>query len=154
MIAFNQLKPLHDSLADEIAAAMRRVADSGWYILGPEVEAFEREFADFHGVAHAIGVASGTDAIELALRAAGIGKGDEVISVAHTALATVTAIERDWRDAGSCRYRPADFHARPKTSRTRHQQPHARHLASAPLRSTCRYACVEVDRRRARTLPH
>ena len=94
MIPFNQLKPLHDSLAHEIAVAMRRVADSGWYILGPEVEAFEREFAAYHGVAHAIGVASGTDAIELALRAADIGKGDEVISVAHTALATVAAIER------------------------------------------------------------
>ena len=94
MIPFNQLKPLHDSLADEIAEAMRRVADSGWYILGPEVEAFEREFAAFHGLEHAVGVASGTDAIELALRAAGIGRGDEVISVAHTALATVTAIER------------------------------------------------------------
>ena len=94
MIPFNQLKPLHDSLADEIAAAMQRVADSGWYILGPEVEAFEREFAAYHGVEHAVGVASGTDAIELALRAADIVAGDEVITVAHTALATVTAIER------------------------------------------------------------
>ena len=93
MIAFNQLKPLHDLLADEVHEAMRRVADSGWYILGPEVTAFEREFAAYHGVAHAVGVASGTDAIELALRAGGIGPGDEVITVAHTAMATVTAIE-------------------------------------------------------------
>ena len=93
MIPFNQLKPLHDQLADEIAVAMQRVADSGWYILGPEVEAFEQEFADFHGIPHAVGVASGTDAIELALRAGGIGPGDEVITVAHTAMATVTAIE-------------------------------------------------------------
>ncbi|MCY4072240.1 MAG: DegT/DnrJ/EryC1/StrS family aminotransferase [Chloroflexi bacterium] len=93
MIPFNQLKPLHDLLAEEIALAMRRVADSGWYILGPEVEAFEREFADYHNVDHAAGVASGTDAIELALRAGGIGPGDEVITVAHTAMATVTAIE-------------------------------------------------------------
>ena len=59
MIPFNQLKPLHDQLADEIAVAMQRVADSGWYILGPEVEAFEQEFADFHGIPHAVGVASG-----------------------------------------------------------------------------------------------
>lgn len=93
MIPFNQLKPLHDLHADEIAAAMRRVADSGWYILGPEVEAFEAEFADYHGVPFAVGVASGTDAIELALRAGGVGPGDEVITVAHTAMATVTAIE-------------------------------------------------------------
>ena len=67
MIPFNQLKPLHNQLAEEIAVAMLRVADSGWYILGPEVEAFEREFAEYHGVAHAVGVATGTDAIELAL---------------------------------------------------------------------------------------
>ena len=93
MIPFNQLKPLHDLLADEIHEALRRVAESGWYILGPEVTAFEAEFADYHGAASAVGVASGTDAIELALRAGGIGAGDEVITVAHTAMATVTAIE-------------------------------------------------------------
>ncbi|MCY4467032.1 MAG: DegT/DnrJ/EryC1/StrS family aminotransferase [Chloroflexi bacterium] len=93
MIPFNQLKPLHDLLADEINAALLRAADSGWYILGPEVEAFEREFAAYHGVSHAVGVANGTDAIELALRAGGVGAGDEVITVAHTALATVAAIE-------------------------------------------------------------
>ncbi|MDE2952373.1 MAG: DegT/DnrJ/EryC1/StrS family aminotransferase [Chloroflexota bacterium] len=93
MIPFNQLKPLHELLAEEIAVAMRRVADSGWYILGPEVEAFERQFADYHKVDHAVGVANGTDAIELALRAGGVGPGDEVITVAHTAMATVSAIE-------------------------------------------------------------
>lgn len=93
MIPFNQLKPLHDLLADEINAALLRAAASGWYILGPEVEAFEREFAAYHGVSHAVGVATGTDAIELALRAGGVGASDEVITVAHTALATVAAIE-------------------------------------------------------------
>ena len=93
MIPFNQLKPLHDLLAVEISSVIQRVADSGWYILGPEVEAFEAEFAAYHDLPHAVGVASGTDAIELALRAGGIGTGDEVITVAHTAMATVTAIE-------------------------------------------------------------
>ncbi len=93
MIPFNQLKPLHVLHADEIAEAMQRVADSGWYILGPEVKAFEQEFADYHGVPYAVGVANGTDAIELALRAGDIGSGDEVITVAHTAMATVSAIE-------------------------------------------------------------
>jgi len=93
MIPFNQLKPLHIRHADEIAEAMQRVADSGWYILGPEVEAFEGEFADYHGVPYAVGVANGTDAIELALLAGDIGEGDEVITVAHTAMATVSAIE-------------------------------------------------------------
>jgi dTDP-4-amino-4,6-dideoxygalactose transaminase len=94
MIEFNDLKPLHAELAQELKAALERVLDSGWFILGPEVEAFEQEFAAYHGVRHAIAVASGTDAIELALRVAGIGPGDEVITVAHTAVATVCAIER------------------------------------------------------------
>lgn len=94
MIAFNNLKPLHAQLAEELESATQRVLKSGWYILGPEVEAFERAFAAYHGVAHAVGVANGTDAIELALRAAGIGPGDEVITVAHTAVATVCAVER------------------------------------------------------------
>ena len=93
MIPFNQLKPLHTYLAKEVAEAMQRVADSGWYILGPEVKAFEQEFADYHGVPYAVGVATGTDAIELALLAGGVGAGDEVITVAHTAMATVTAVE-------------------------------------------------------------
>ncbi|MEX2139232.1 MAG: DegT/DnrJ/EryC1/StrS family aminotransferase [Pirellulales bacterium] len=94
MIPFNDLQPLRELLADELRAATERVLQGGWYILGPEVEAFEAEFASYHGVAHAIGVATGTDAIELALRAVGIGPGDEVITVAHTAVATVCAVER------------------------------------------------------------
>jgi dTDP-4-amino-4,6-dideoxygalactose transaminase len=78
---------------EEIDAAIRRVCDSERYILGPEVEAFEHEFAEFVGVAHGIGVANGTDALALALMAGGIGAGDEVITVSHTAVATVAAIE-------------------------------------------------------------
>jgi dTDP-4-amino-4,6-dideoxygalactose transaminase len=78
----------------EIDAAIARVLEGGAYILGTDVEGFEKRFADFIGVAHAIGVASGTDAIELALRACGIGAGDLVFTVSHTAVATVAAIER------------------------------------------------------------
>jgi dTDP-4-amino-4,6-dideoxygalactose transaminase len=77
----------------EILDAVTRVLDSGYYILGPEVEAFEREFAAFAGTSHAVGVASGTDALSLALRGLGIGAGDSVITVSHTAVATVAAIE-------------------------------------------------------------
>src|SRR5438270_3915712 len=77
-----------------IDAAIARVLDGGVYILGREVEVFEAAFADFVGVTHAIGVASGTDAIEIALRACGIGSGDLVFSVSHTAIATIAAIER------------------------------------------------------------
>jgi len=82
----------------EIDAAIRRVLDGGMYILGPEAEAFERAFAEWLGVGHAVGAGSGTDAIELALRACGIGQGSEtadlVFTVSHTAVATVAAIER------------------------------------------------------------
>src|SRR5207253_4592526 len=78
----------------EIDAAIMQVLDSGQYILGPVAERFENEFAGFLGLAHGIGCASGTDAIELALRACGIGTGDLVFTVSHTAVATVAAIER------------------------------------------------------------
>ena len=93
-IPFNDLAPLHHLLGQPLRAAVERVLERGWFILGPEVEAFEAEFAAYHGIAHAVAVANGTDAIELALRAAGIGAGDEVITVAHTAVATVAAVER------------------------------------------------------------
>jgi dTDP-4-amino-4,6-dideoxygalactose transaminase len=76
-----------------VDAAIARVLEGGLYILGREVESFEAVFAAFVGVAHALGVGSGTDAIELALRACGIGRGDLVFTVSHTAVATVAAIE-------------------------------------------------------------
>src|SRR3989344_4639136 len=76
-----------------IREAIQRVLDSGWYILGNEVKSFEAEFAKYIGVKEAVGVRSGTEALHLALVACGIGKGDEVITVAHTAVATVAAIE-------------------------------------------------------------
>jgi len=77
----------------EIEAAALKVMRSNRYILGPEVEALESEFADYIGTQFAVGVANGTDALELAVRALGIGPGDEVITVSHTAVATVAAIE-------------------------------------------------------------
>jgi dTDP-4-amino-4,6-dideoxygalactose transaminase len=77
-----------------IDAAISRVLAGGQYILGPEVAAFEADFAAWLGTAHAVGVGSGTDALELALRACGIGTGDLVFTVSHTAVATVAAIER------------------------------------------------------------
>ena len=78
----------------EIDAVVARVLASGQYILGPEVAAFEAAFAAWLGIGHAIGAGSGTDAIELALRACGIASGDLVFTVSHTAVATVAAIER------------------------------------------------------------
>lgn len=81
-------------IAPELNAALARVADSGWYLLGPELEAFEREFAAYCGVAHCVGVGSGMSAIELALRAIGIGAGDEVLVPAYTWVATWLAVSQ------------------------------------------------------------
>jgi len=78
---------------DEIDTAINQVLESGWYILGEEVKTFEKEFAGYVGSSYGIGVGSGTEAIHLALEACGIGEGDEVITVSHTAVATVAGIE-------------------------------------------------------------
>src|ERR1700719_279408 len=95
-VAIPQTDPRAGYLAQRIAidAAIARVLDGVVYVLGREVEVFEAAFADFVGVAHAICVASGTDASEIALRACRIGSGDRVSSVSHTAVATIAAIER------------------------------------------------------------
>jgi len=77
----------------EIDAAVARVLASGTYILGQEVKALEEEFARYVETAHAVAVANGTDGLSLALRVLGIGPGDEVITVSHTAVATIAAIE-------------------------------------------------------------
>jgi len=81
------------ALKTELLAGIERVIDSGRYILGPEVEAFETEFAEAFEAPFCTGVGSGTDALELALRAVGVGQSDHVITVSHTAVATVAAIE-------------------------------------------------------------
>lgn len=90
-----QANPISQYLAhqEEIDNALHRVLLSGRYILGEEVDLLERQVADFLGVRHAIGVGSGTAALEIALRACGVKPGDEVITSAHTAVATVAAIE-------------------------------------------------------------
>lgn len=89
-IPFNDLHPGED--AADVQAAIQRVIDRGWFILGPEVEAFEAEFAAACGTAHAVAVGNGTDAIALLLRALGVGPGDEVIVPAITAAYTALAV--------------------------------------------------------------
>lgn len=92
-IPFFDLTKQYASIQSELDAATARVMKSGWFILGPEVAGFEKEFAQYLGVRHAIGVGSGTEAIHIALLALGVGAGDEVITVPNTAVATVAAIE-------------------------------------------------------------
>jgi dTDP-4-amino-4,6-dideoxygalactose transaminase len=87
------LRAQYQSLKPRIDAAVGRVLESGRYVLGPEVAAFETEFAAFSGTRHAVGVNTGTSALHLALLAAGVGPGDEVITVPFTFVATVAAIQ-------------------------------------------------------------
>lgn len=93
MILCSNPKAQYLSYKNEIDAAILRVLDNGWYVLGKEVKRFEEEFARYVGVSCGIGVGSGTEAIHLALASCRIGLGDEVITVSHTATATVAAIE-------------------------------------------------------------
>ncbi len=91
-VPFLDLHAQYLEIKDEFDAAYARVMDSGWYILGKEVEAFEAEFASYCQVKHCIGVGNGLDALQLILRASGIGSGDEVIVPAHTYIATWLAV--------------------------------------------------------------
>lgn len=94
-IPSNTLKPGYDKYRDEYIQAATRVLDSGWYVLGKEVEAFESEFAGWLGLDYSVGLNSGLDALILALRALGIGKGDEVIVPANTYIATVLGVTQN-----------------------------------------------------------
>src|SRR5213076_15916 len=85
-------RPAIEPLLPEIAERQRAVLESGRYILGPEVEAFEAEFAQYLGRKHCIGVANGTEALTIALRAAGVEPGDEVVVPDFTFFATAEAV--------------------------------------------------------------
>jgi dTDP-4-amino-4,6-dideoxygalactose transaminase len=88
----------HEQIAEEVLAGFDRVFAASSYIMGPDVAEFERAFARFCGVGHVVGVGNGTDALELALRAAGIGAGDEVVIPANTFVATAEAVVRAGAD--------------------------------------------------------
>mgnify|MGYP000987252704 CR=1 FL=1 len=93
-VAFLDLKAGYIEIKDELDAAYQRVMDSGWYILGAELEAFESEFAAYCGVSYCVGVGNGLEALHLILRAYGIGPGDEVIVPANTYIATWLAVSQ------------------------------------------------------------
>ncbi len=92
IVPFLDLKAAYLELKEELDAAYHRVMDSGWYILGDEVEAFEREWAVYCGVKHCVGVGNGLEALHLALRAMEVGPGDEVIVPSNTYIATWLAV--------------------------------------------------------------
>jgi aminotransferase EvaB len=91
-IALNDLARHASTQREALMHALARVVDRGWFVLGPELEAFECEFAAYCGAAHALGVANGTDAIELALRALAIGAGDHVVVAANAGMYATTAL--------------------------------------------------------------
>jgi dTDP-4-amino-4,6-dideoxygalactose transaminase len=93
-IPFNDLNPQTQAMRVELLEAIADVVDSGWFIRGDQGTAFEREFAEFVGAPFAVGCGSGTDAIYLALVAAGVKHGDDVLTVAHTAVPTCSAISQ------------------------------------------------------------
>lgn len=107
MIKFLDLHAVNGRFRNEMDVALKRVLDSGWYLLGKEVDSFEQEFAAYIGVKHCIGVANGLDALNLIIRAYGFGPGDEIIVPANTYIASLLAIsangckpvlvEPDWR---------------------------------------------------------
>jgi dTDP-4-amino-4,6-dideoxygalactose transaminase len=91
-VPLNSLAPGVQALREEIDAAIRRVLDRGWFVLGPEGKAFERDFATFHGPGYeAVGVGSGTDALRIGLQAIGVAAGDEVLVVANAGVPPVAA---------------------------------------------------------------
>ncbi len=94
MIMFNDFKSEYRELRSEIDSAVKRVLESGWFILGEELRKFEEEFASYNGAQYCVGVASGTDAITLGLKAMGIKAGDEVLTTSVTAYPTITGIVR------------------------------------------------------------
>ena len=95
MIDFGGLKQQFNEIAEEIEKAVSRVLRGGWYILGEELSAFESEFSRHVGIRYGVGVNSGSDALLLAVKALGIGEGDEVLTVSHTFISTVDSIVRN-----------------------------------------------------------
>ena len=92
MIKFLDLKAVNERHAGDFRGAFNRILDSGWYLLGEELANFESEFASYCRTRHAVGVGSGLDALILAIRAYGFGRGDEIIVPSNTYIASVLAI--------------------------------------------------------------
>ncbi len=95
MIKFLDLHKINERFRGEMDAAVKRVLDSGWYLLGKEVEQFEADFAAYCGTKHCIGVANGLDALNLIIKAYGFGPGDEIIVPANTYIASILAISEN-----------------------------------------------------------
>ena len=136
----------HIAHKEEIDEAVGRVLNSGWYILGQEVKAFEDEFAAYIGVQHGIGVASGTDALQLALRTLDVGPGDEVITIPHTAVATASAIDLRGAKPIFVDIEPDNLYPRSWSTGRDHHRSYQSHHPRSHLRPPCRYGRHYGDR--------
>ena len=147
MIPFVDLKAQYAAIKHEVDDAIEGVLESCQFTLGSEVAAFEKEFAAYCGAEHGIGVNTGTSALHLALLAAGIGPGDEVITVPFTFVATVVGDPLHRRHAGVRRHRPDDVHHGPGRDRSGDHAAHQGHHSGPPLRPAGRHGS---DPRRSR----
>jgi dTDP-4-amino-4,6-dideoxygalactose transaminase len=119
MIPILQLNTQYETIGAELEAAVLKALRGTHYIMGPEVEAFEKEFAQWHGLAHSAGVANGTDALHLAVRALGLGPEDEVICPAFTFIATAGAIALAGAKPVFCDIEPTHFAMDPEDVKSR-----------------------------------
>jgi dTDP-4-amino-4,6-dideoxygalactose transaminase len=113
-VPFLDLVTPHRELEDELVEAFRKALRSAAFVGGPEVEAFEREFAEYCGTKYCVGVANGTDAVRFALMASGVGQGDSVVTVSHTFIATVEAISQAGADTEFVDIDPQTYCMSPK----------------------------------------
>ena len=149
-IPFVDLRAAQEEMDGELEVAVARVLDSGWYLLGPELEAFEREFADYCGARHCVGVGSGLSALELTLRAAGVGPGDEVIVPAYTWVATWLAVSLTGARPVGVDVLEETYNIDPaRVGGGDHRADRGDH-AGAPARRARRHGGDREDRRRAR----
>ena len=138
-VPFLDLKAAYLELQTELDEAYRRVMTSGWFILGEEVEAFEKEFAAYCGVRYCIGVGNGLEALHLILRAYRIGEGDEVIVPANTFIATWLAISYAGATPVPVEPDPLTYNLDVNRIEAAITRTHACHHAGPPLWTTSRY---------------
>ena len=133
------LSEQNQNLRPEIEAALGRVLDTNAFILGGEVQALEKELAEYCGTKYAIGCASGSDALLLALMALDVSAGDEVITTPYSFFATVSAVTRLGAVPGICRYRSGDIQSRYFAGRSEDHRKDKGHPARPSLRAVRRY---------------
>lgn len=135
-VPFNVLAPGVQSIRAELDQAIARVLDSGWFLMGPELEAFEREFAAYHACGtEAVGLSSGTDALRIGLLALGVASGDEVLITANAGVPPVAAVVAAGARPVFCEVDPHTHTLDPGRDRPPRDVPHTSGRSRAPVRA-------------------